>query len=193
MIAYIKGEIEFKGDNYIIVETGGVGYKIFVSNYTLNLLNQLEGEVKIYTCPYIREDANILYGFLTREEVEIFEMLIATSGIGPKTALNVLSIPLSKLKKAILQDDIKTLQVSNVGKKTAQRILLELKEKIKNKYFLEEEKEEKLEEDSLLVKALISLGFSPSEAKKRVSFVEKESKGKLTPEEIIKRALQVKL
>lgn len=192
MIAYIKGEIEYKGDNCVIVEVSGIGYKIFVTNYTLNLFQQQRGEVKIYTYHYIREDTNILYGFLTKEEVEIFEMLIGISGIGPRIALSLLSIPISKFKKAIIQDDIKTLQVPNVGKKTAQRILLELKEKIKSKYYLEEEKEI-IEEDSLAVKALIGLGFSPSEAKKAVSFVEKESKGKLTPEETIKRALQVKL
>lgn len=191
MIAYIKGEVEITGDNYIVVEAAGVGYKIFVTNNTLELINNQKGEIKIYTYHYIREDTNILYGFLTREEVEIFEMLIGTTGIGPKIALSLLSMPISKIKKAIIEEDIKALQVSGVGKKTAQRILLELREKIKSKYFIEEKPEK--EEDSLAVKALIELGFSPSEAKKRISFVEKEVKEKISTEEIVKKALQVKL
>lgn len=191
MIAYIKGEVEITGDNYIVVEAAGVGYKIFVTNNTLELINNQKGEIKIYTYHYIREDTNILYGFLTREEVEIFEMLIGTTGVGPKIALSLLSMPISKIKKAIIEEDIKALQVSGVGKKTAQRILLELREKIKSKYFIEEKPEK--EEDSLAVKALIELGFSPSEAKKRISFVEKEVKEKISTEEIVKKALQVKL
>lgn len=192
MIAYIRGEVEITGNNYIVVEAAGVGYKIFVTNNTLELLNNQKGEIKIYTYHYIREDTNILYGFLTREEVEIFEMLIGTTGVGPKIALSLLSMPISKIKKAIIEEDIKALQVSGVGKKTAQRILLELREKIKSKYFIEE-KPEREEEDSLAVKALIELGFSPSEAKKRISFVEKEVKEKISTEEIVKKALQVKL
>jgi len=134
MFAYIKGTLEYKCSDYLIVEANGIGYKIFTSISTIETAGRVGEQVKIYTYLHVREDIINLYGFLTQEELGMFELLISVSGIGPKAAISVLSsISPSKFGLAVITDDIKTLtKAPGIGNKTAQRIILELKDKIKN-------------------------------------------------------------
>ena len=133
MFAYIKGTIEYKHINYIVLETGGVGYKIFMPLSSIERAGQVGSETKVYTYLYVREDVMSLYGFLTREELGMFELLITVSGVGPKAAVSLVSaVPPSKFSLAVMIDDTKTLaKAQGIGAKTAQRVILELKDKIK--------------------------------------------------------------
>ena len=133
MISYIKGTLERRGENDIIVEAGGIGYRIFVSPATLAKLPQTGEAVQIFTYFSVKEDGMSLYGFAAREEQEMFEKLLLVNGVGPKGALGFLSVlnP-SEIVMAILSDDVKTLsKAPGVGRKTAQRVILDLKDKFK--------------------------------------------------------------
>lgn len=133
MISYIKGALERRGENDIIVEAGGIGYRIFVSPATLAKLPQTGEAVQIFTYFSVKEDGMSLYGFAAREEQEMFEKLLLVNGVGPKGALGFLSVlnP-SEIVMAILSDDVKTLsKAPGVGRKTAQRVILDLKDKFK--------------------------------------------------------------
>ena len=165
MISLLEGKLEFRGERFSIVSVGGVGYKIFVGPGTLEKLPQKSGDVKLWTHLYVREDALELYGFLHLAELDLFEMLIHVSGIGPKGALGVLAIaPVDTLKKAIAAGDTSYLtRVSGIGRKTAEKIVLELKEKMAGKGVLVEAPELKDEADAL--EALVSLGYSQREAR----------------------------
>ena len=133
MYAYIRGKLEYKSNDSVVIEASGVGYAITVPLSTIENIGSVGEEVKVYTSLHVREDVMALYGFGTREELNMFELLKTVSGIGPKVAISVLSsISPSKFALAVITDDIKTLtQVQGIGKKTAQRIILELKDKIK--------------------------------------------------------------
>ena len=115
MFAYIKGTLEEKGNGYVIVETGGIGYKIFMSNTSIGILGELKQTVKVHTYYYVREDNISLYGFVTKEELSMFELLLSVSGIGAKSAITMLSnIEPSAFALAVITDDvakIKSLQV----------------------------------------------------------------------------------
>ena len=132
MYAFISGTIEDKTENSVVIETGGVGYEIFVSTNTVSALPAVGEIAKVYTYLAVREDAFLLYGFLNKEEKNIFLELITVSGVGPKMALVILSsLRVSDLVSCIVSGDVKTLsQAKGVGKKTAERIVLELKGKI---------------------------------------------------------------
>ena len=132
MISYIKGTLERRAESYIIIETGGIGYRIFVSPATLAKLPQTGAEAKVYTYFSVKEDGMSLYGFSSVEEQEMFNKLLTVSGVGPKGALGFLSVMKpSEIVMAILSDDVKTLsKAPGVGRKTAQRVILELKDKI---------------------------------------------------------------
>ena len=134
MIAYLRGKIAKKSNTYVIVETAGIGYQVFVSPSTLAKLPEgLDGqeEVRIFTYMNVKEDGISLYGFSSMEEQEMFLRLLSVSGVGPKGALGFLSqLSPQEIVMAILTDDIKTLSKSpGVGRKTAQRVVLELKDK----------------------------------------------------------------
>ncbi len=132
MYAFISGTIEDKTENSVVIETGGVGYEIFVSTNTLSALPAVGEIAKVYTYLAVREDVFLLYGFLNKEEKNVFLELITVSGVGPKMALVILSsLRVSDLVSCIVSGDVKTLsQAKGVGKKTAERIVLELKGKI---------------------------------------------------------------
>ncbi|PIR68692.1 Holliday junction branch migration protein RuvA, partial [Candidatus Nomurabacteria bacterium CG10_big_fil_rev_8_21_14_0_10_03_31_7] len=132
MIGSIKGKIILKTDKFIIVETTGVGYKINISPDTLSKFKKKDEEVFLWTHTHVREDILDLYGFLNREELEFFEMLINVSGIGPKGALSVLGVAsIETLKRAISTSDTAYLtKVSGIGKKTAEKIIIELRDKM---------------------------------------------------------------
>ena len=132
LISYIKGIITYKTNTFVVVECNGIGYKIFVSSATLSQLNETE-TVMIYTFMNVKEDDISLFGFLTQQEQTIFHQLLSVSGIGPKGALAFLSeMTPEDIIIAILSEDIKTLsKTPGIGKKTAQRLILELKDKVK--------------------------------------------------------------
>ncbi len=165
MIGSIKGKIVLKTDKFVIVETGGVGYKISVSPDTLSRIDKLN-EIFLFIHTHIREDSFDLYGFLDYEELEFFEMLLNVSGIGPKGALGILGIAsIDTLQRAIGTGDTSYLtKISGIGKKTAEKIVIELRDKISNKI------KGKLGEGSLqgemdALEALKSLGYSQNDAR----------------------------
>lgn len=132
MYAYIKGTLEETGEDYIVVEAGGIGYQIFTTGQTFQYLPSMGEEVKVYTYLHVREDAMILFGFLTKDDLFVFRLLLGVSGIGPKGALAVLSVMTTDdLRFAVLGDDAKAIaKAPGVGAKTAQRLILELKDKL---------------------------------------------------------------
>lgn len=197
MYAYIKGSLEIKSLGYVVVETtNGVGYKIFMSESAIDRLGELGETVKIYTYLKVKEDEMSLYGFLTNEELHMFELLISVSGIGAKSAISILSnITPSSFALAVITDDVATIKsLPGIGVKTAQRLILELKDKVKasedaNKEDLEKmlsKKENNMETVSEAVAALQVLGYSRKEIEKAL---EKFDKDGLSVEDIIKKAL----
>lgn len=165
MIAQLEGQVEFKGEKFIIARVAGVGYKVLATAETLKKIPEKGGTVKLWTHLYVREDALELYGFLNFAELDLFETLIHVPGIGPKSALGVLAIaPADTLKKAIAAGDTSYLtRVSGIGRKTAEKIVLELREKMAGKGVLVDAPELKEEADAL--EALVSLGYSQREAR----------------------------
>lgn len=186
MISLIEGTIELKGGRFTVVNVGGVGYKAFLGAGALDKIPEKGEKIKLWTHQYVRENALELYGFLTFAELEFFEMLINVPGIGPKGALSILGIaPLDTLKKAIAAGDISYLtRVSGIGRKTAEKVVLELREKMAGKGVTVEAPELKDEADAL--DALMALGYSQKEARealervpREVTSVEKRVKGAL--------------
>ena len=133
MLAYIKGILEIKTKGYIVVEAGGLGYKIFMPESTIAKTGNIGDKVQIHTFMRVREDDVSLYGFLTNEELRMFELLLSVSGIGAKGALGILSnITPSQFALAVISNDVAILKkVPGIGPKTAQRAILELKDKLK--------------------------------------------------------------
>lgn len=195
MISLLEGKIEFRGERFCILSAGGVGYKIYAAPETLKKIPEkadfvkadgVKPEraaasrrtpiVKLWTHLYVREDAMELYGFLTYAELEFFETLIHIPGIGPKSALGIMAIaPLDTLKKAIAAGDTSYLtRVSGIGRKTAEKIVLELKEKMAGKGAAVDAPELKEEADAL--EALISLGYSHRDAREALAGVPREIK-----------------
>ena len=132
MISYIRGELAAVQEQKAIVEAGGIGYGIYMSQQTLSMLPAVGEEVKIHTYLNVREDAMQLYGFLTGEDLQVFRLLIGVSGIGPKAGLNILScLSPDELRFAVLAGDVKTISSApGIGKKTAEKLILELKDKM---------------------------------------------------------------
>ncbi|MGR3317314.1 MAG: Holliday junction branch migration protein RuvA [Candidatus Anammoxibacter sp.] len=194
MYDYIRGEIISKSPTHIVIEAAGIGYFVNIPLSTFdNIPNK--GEVKVYTQLFIRDELFALFGFATIDERAIFKLLISISGIGPKIALAILSgSQLEDFKEAIVNDDIKTLsRIKGIGKKTAERIVLELKESIKNVPIVPATKE-KAEKDQMIedaIKALISLGHVQSTAEIAVNNALKTFKsGKDDIGSLIRQALQ---
>lgn len=177
MIAFLEGTIELKGEKFAVVNVGGVGYKVFVGKETRAKMPEKGGGVKCWTHQYAREDSVELYGFLHYGELELFEILIGISGIGPKGALGILGIaPADTLKKAIAAGDTSYLtRVSGIGRKTAEKIVLELRDKMSGTGITPEAPELKDEADAL--EALVSLGYSPREAREALGRVGQEITG----------------
>src|ERR1035437_4347139 len=165
MIGNIKGKIILKTEKFLIVETGGVGYKINVSPDVLPKTKKIGDEISLWIHTHVREDAFDLYGFLDREELEFFEMLINVSGIGPKGALAILGIAsIETLRKAISTGEISYLtKISGIGKKTAEKIVIELRDKMAKGS--SEKDGGSLREELDALEALKSLGYSQSEAR----------------------------
>ncbi len=194
MYEYIKGIFKSIEKEYIVIECGNIGYKIFTSGSTISNMPAIDQQIKIYTHQIVREDFIGLYGFLTKDEISMFNLLISINGVGPKAALSLMSIAnVSTLKYAIITDDDKLItKAPGIGKKTAQRIILELKDKItvgdampKGTTISDIDIDnEKLSE---AVGALIALGYSDKEAEKAI---EKANRGN-SVEDIIKECLKI--
>lgn len=193
MYAYIKGTLEIKGINYVVIENNGIGFKIFMSSKSIGCIGNVGDIVKVHTHYHVREDDISLYGFVSEEELRMFEILINVSGVGVKSALTMLSdITPASFAMAVIQDDVTRLtKVPGVGKKTAQRLILELKDKLKKEDISgdaaaeEDIKEIKIDNDA--VTALQVLGYSKKEVEEVLQKVDTKN---LSTEETIKMALK---
>ena len=201
MYAYIKGELISIGENGIIVENHGIGYQICMSVAMMEQLPETGSEVKIHTYLQVKEDAQVLFGFLTEQDLAVFQLLIQVSGIGPKGAQAILSaMTTQELRIAILCDDAKTIsKAPGIGNKTAQRLIIELKDKISNiglDFFEETPDHAGSDADALLVmhakeeaaQALISLGYSATEAHQATAKVKVTPE--MTGEDVLKESLK---
>ena len=198
MYAYIKGILAEVNTDSIVIENQGIGYQVYVSLQALEELPAIGMEVKVYTYLHVREDAMVLFGFPDREDLKMFQMLLTVSGVGPKGALGILSaLSGDDLRFAILSGDSKAIsKAPGIGAKTAQRVILELKDKVS----LEDAFETKTAHiaggnvmvngtvKNEAIQALVALGYSSSEAMKAVSQVEISQEHKV--EDVLKLALK---
>ena len=191
MYYYTKGTLVQKSDNYIVVDANGVGYMIYTSLNSMQNTGEIGKKITIYTYLHVREDVMDLFGFTTIEEKNMFMQLISVSGVGPKAALSILSVTTpAKFAVAVITNDVKTItKASGVGPKMAQRVILELKDKMKTDELeidLEDESDDILSDNrSEAISALVVLGYSSNDAQKAVKGID----GTLSVEEIIKKAL----
>jgi Holliday junction DNA helicase RuvA len=201
MFAYLKGVLKKKLADCIVLEVGGVGYRVYTALTPLYHQSETGKEVKVFTHLNVREDNMSLYGFFCEEELKMFEQLLTVSGVGPKAALAVVAnIPPTQFGLSVLTDDVdRFIKAPGIGKKTAQRIILELKDKLKKEY----KDMPKLNDvqgiasdasgDSRLseaVSALVMLGYTSSEANRAVASAYGEDK---TVESIVRDALKTML
>lgn len=194
MFAYIKGSLEMKSSGYIVIDINGLGYKIFMSQNNIASIGELHNIIKVFTYVKVREDDISIFGFKTQEELKMFELLISVSGVGAKSALVMLScIEPSDFAIAVISNDVKVLtKVPGIGNKSAQRIILELKDKLK-----EEQLEEKLKDSSKRLKdnsenineaisGLMVLGYSKKDIEKAFEHLDIDN---LSIEDLIKKGL----
>ena len=197
MFAYIKGVLESKNENYVVVDVNGIGYKIFMPNRGISKLPEIGDMVKVHTYYYVREDNISLYGFNTQEELKMFELLISVSGIGTKSALAILSeISPSSFALSVISGDVSSLvKIPGIGNKTAQRMILELKDKFKTEQAITKNSIENMDigysniNDNIseASSALQVLGYTKREVDKVLS---NSDFSKLSVEDIIKEALK---
>ncbi len=175
MLAYIKGSLEMKFDNYVVIDVGGLGYKVFMSEKAIEEIGNIGDMVKVHTYYRVREDDISIYGFLSNEELKMFELLLGVSGIGAKSSITILSniTPSSFALAVITSDTSKLVKIPGVGAKSAARIILELKDKIKTIEAKSQETATKLQEaivdDNKLqeaISALQVLGYNRKEIEK---------------------------
>ncbi len=193
MYAYIKGSLEVKTRGYIVIDVNGIGYKIFMSETAISELGEIGQVVKVHTYLKVKEDEMSLYGFNTNEELRMFELLLSVSGIGAKSAINILSnITPSSFALAVITNDVAKIKaLPGIGPKGAQRIILELKDKLNKEQDIEEveKKAEKVidtQKYNEAISALQVLGYSKKEIEKALQGINEE----LTVEEIIKLGLK---
>lgn len=195
MFAYIKGSLEVKTTGYVVIDVNGLGYKIFMSETAIEKIGEIGKVVKVHTYLRVREDDMSLYGFNTNEELRMFELLLQVSGIGAKSAITILSnITPSSFALAVITNDVAKIKaLPGIGPKTAQRIILELKDKIKTEEAISEDKSININEQvidnekiSEAISALQVLGYSRKEIEKAIQKVDNG----LTVEEIIKIGLK---
>ena len=202
MIAYVKGELVQKQIGYVVIDVGGLGYKVFMSEPSIEEIGSIGDEVKVHTYYRVSEDDISLFGFNTQEELRMFELLISVSGIGAKTAIAMLAcIEPSQFAIAVISDDIDTLKkIPGVGPKSAQRIVLELKDKMKKEQQISEFTNASLEQKSKIKKVIVAdskvreaidalqvLGYSKKDVEKALEQIDT---AELKVEDIIKMALR---
>ena len=206
MLAYIKGTLEMKMTGYIVIDVGGLGYKVFMSDSGIEKLGNIGDTAKVHTYYKVREDDISIFGFNTLEELKMFELLISVSGVGAKTALGMLAVcEPTEFALAVITEDVKTLtQMPGIGAKSAQRIILELKDKIKKEQQIQEltkatgkisgaktKLEEKIENEEKIdeaIAALQVLGYNKREIEKAFDKLVKEN---MTTEELIRKGLSI--
>ena len=204
MYSYIKGILRDMDEESIVVETGGIGYHIYTTGQTFRYLPSVGEEVKVYTYLHVREDAMLLFGFLTKDELKIYKLLLGVSGIGPKGGLGILSaLGPDDLRFAVASNDVKAIQAApGIGKKTAEKLILELKDKLK----LEDALENTVnavqntadtsagmanEMTGEAVQALVALGYGNTEALKAVRQVEITEE--MSVEDVLRQSLKYML
>lgn len=205
MLAYIKGKLEMKMTGYVVIDVGGLGYKVFMSEVGIENIGNIGDTVKVHTFYRVREDDISIFGFNTLEELKMFELLLGVSGVGAKTALTMLAVcEPSDFALAVISEDVKALTgIPGIGPKSAKRIILELKDKIKKEQEIENiknqienkksntkiqvaiENDEKLQE---AISALQVLGYNKKEIEK--AFGKLDTK-EMSTEDIIKKGLSL--
>ena len=210
MLAYVKGSLEMKFDNYVVIDVGGLGYKVFMSEKAIEEVGNIGDIVKVHTHYHVREDDISIYGFLSNEELKMFELLLGVSGIGAKSAITMLSniTPSSFALAVITNDTSKLVKIPGVGAKSAARIILELKDKITKEQQIEKIDEQvnsksktksgtdnklqiAIENNNKVAEAMAALqvlGYNKKEIEK---VFEKMDTGNLSLEEMIKKGLSI--
>lgn len=198
MIAYLKGTVMHAGGEYIVVEVAGVGYKLYVPSSIFGRLPAAGGEVQVHTYLHVREDAMQLYGFLEPDELELFETLLQVSGIGPKVALTILSaMPAASFRMAVINEQLSALTaIPGVGKKTAQRMVIELKDKLAKAASRGEAELAPVAAAGVPAgvdeawQALVALGYTAGEAQRTVNKIATAPGAPETVSEILRLALR---
>lgn len=205
MLAYIKGKLEMKMTGYVVIDVGGLGYKVFMSEVGIENIGNIGDTVKVHTFYRVREDDISIFGFNTLEELKMFELLLGVSGVGAKTALTMLAVcEPSDFALAVISEDVKALTgIPGIGPKSAKRIILELKDKIKKEQEIENiknqienkksntkiqvaiENDEKLQE---AISALQVLGYNKKEIEKAFGKIDTKE---MSTEDIIKKGLNI--
>lgn len=195
MFSYIKGILEVKTTGYVVIDINGLGYKIFMSDTAINRLGEIGEVVKVHTYVKVREDDISIYGFNTNEELRMFELLLSVSGIGAKSAITILSnISPSSFALCVITNNVNEIKkLPGIGPKTAQRIILELKDKLKTEESIEKdttlELKQAIKEDNKIseaISALQVLGYSQKEIETALQNVDKDN---LSVEDIIRKGL----
>ena len=199
MISYIKGELISIEEDKVIVDVGGIGYGIYMPAQSMNYLPSSGEEIKLHTYMNVREDAMQLYGFLTRDDLNVFKLVIGVSGIGPKGGLSILSqMSPDDLRFAVMAGDSKTIaKAQGIGKKTAEKLIIELKDKLNIEDVLDKSDEREFitsnvnasnEIQAEAIQALVALGYGSSESAKAVKKVSLDND--TTVEDLLKSALK---
>ena len=195
MFAYIKGILEIKESNYIVIDINGLGYKIFMSQNNIDNIGNIGDSIKVYTYVRVREDDISIYGFITQEQLKMFELLISVSGVGAKSALVMIScIEPSEFAIAVISGNVKVLtKVPGIGNKSAQRIILELKDKLKeeqleteNSNNLKLKERDNSENINEAISGLMVLGYSKRDIEKAFEHLDVDN---LSIEDLVKKGL----
>jgi holliday junction DNA helicase RuvA len=194
MIAYLRGKLAHKEPTHVLIEVNGVGYQVGISLHTFSQIKDRE-EIKLFTYLHVREDAHILFGFATESEKQMFQSLISVNGVGPSTALVVLSyLAPEELKSAIIHENAAALQaVKGIGGKTALRLILELRDKLKKEALEETPGIPGIMRNTMrneALTALVTLGIGKLAAERSVDAILKKSGGVISLEELVKQALK---
>jgi holliday junction DNA helicase RuvA len=199
MIALLSGKIAYKGISHIVVDTQGVGYRVFIPLTTFYELPEAGEAVTLHIHTSVKEDAIHLFGFYTLQERELFQLMISVSGIGPKVAMNILSgISSSELLEAISGGNLaKLITIPGIGRKMAERLILELKEKAAKKMAADQipvtdarQKQNNMMREDVL-SALVNLGYKPNAAKDALDKVAHDTQGEPAMDQLLKRALKI--
>ncbi len=196
MIAYIEGELTHKEPTHAIIEAAGLGYQIRISLNTYSSIKEIKGKCKLHTHLQIKEDAHSLFGFFEITEKKVFQELISVSGIGPGTAMVMLSsMDAVGVQQAIASEDIRAIQgIKGIGAKTAQRVILELKDKMKKDLLITDNQVNTFPYNTKrneALSALVTLGISKNIAEKNLDVIIKKEGENLTLEQLIKLALKM--
>ncbi|MTI30555.1 Holliday junction branch migration protein RuvA [Xanthovirga aplysinae] len=199
MIAYLEGKLSYKEPTYVVIDIQGVGYQVFISLNTFSFIKGME-RTKLHTYLHIREDAQLLYGFSTPEEKKLFLDLISISGVGPNTGLVILSsLSPEEIQQAIINENTRVIQsVKGIGAKTAQRIILELKDKMKKEGLTASKDVNSVSYSANhavsqeALSALVKLGINKSTAEKSIQRILKKENNGISVEDLVKMVLKAR-